>query len=80
MKEFIGESIERRMPPNRYQAVQDYLRSVSVDERDRAMAESIRSQIALPARPLARHVVCIPVAAHQESQWIAPALEQYAQQ
>ena len=80
MKEFIGETIERRVPPNRYEAVQDYLRSVSADERDRTMAEVIRPQIALPARPLARHVVCIPVAAHQESQWIAPALEQYAQQ
>lgn len=80
MKEFIAETIERRMPPNRNVAVEEHLRIVNADTRDREAMQHIRSQIEMPARPIAPHIVCIPVAAHQESGQIARALEQYALQ
>ena len=64
--------------PTRAEALARYLENFSA--RDDVRAQHIMKSIMSPAQPLARHLVMIPVAAHQESAQIAPAITQYAKQ
>lgn len=67
-----------RYEPTRPEILTQYLETFT--ERDETHARHINKSIADPARPLARHLVMIPVAAHQESAQIKPAIAQYAKQ
>lgn len=64
--------------PDRAETVLGYVDSLN--DRDRDTAIEMSEQIAMPDRPLAKFLVLIPVAAHQEAPQIANALAQYASQ
>lgn len=67
-----------RYEPTRPEILAQYLGTFT--ERDDIHARHVNKSIADPARPLARYLVMIPVAAHQESAQIKPAIAQYAKQ
>lgn len=64
--------------PTRSEAIHGYVERF--DARDAASAQHIADEIIDQNQPLAKHLVLIPVAAHQESTQIEPALAQYANQ
>jgi hypothetical protein len=64
--------------PTRREIVHAYVERFDV--RDTSQAGRIADDIEMATKPLAEHLVLIPVAAHQEALQIMPALEQYAQQ
>ena len=60
------------------QVVTAYLERLPGEELENATA--MASELIEQGGPLAKTVVIVPVAAHQESAWIKPALSQYARQ